>query len=374
MRADKKIVHLTSVHHPYDPRIFHKQCQSLKEAGYDVTLLAKASEENKITPVKHIELTNYQSKFKRMIKGNLEVYKKAKQLNADLYHFHDPELMLAARLLKRRNNVVVYDIHEDFVTSLIKKDYLKKPVKKLIKYTFRTIEKMLTSKFKKVIAEKYYQEIYPDAHMVLNYPVVNEAFLNHTKTEEAPECRVLYTGNVDEQRGAFIHAELPRIHENVHVHLVGKCPKQFAEAIDEIASSQKDRIHINGIDQFIKKEEIDQTYLSRNWLAGLALFPPTDHYLKKELTKFFEYMNAGIPILCSNFPKWKEFVERYQCGLVVDPYDEKEIHDAIEYLYNHPEQAKAMGENGKQAVLEELNWQTQADHLVKLYDSWLQLN
>src|SRR5690625_6021755 len=62
--------------------------------------------------------------------------------------------------------------------------------------------------------------------------------------------------------------------------------------------------------------------MSHNWLAGIALFPPTEHYMKKELTKFFEYMNAGLPIICSHFPQWKTFIDKYNCGIAVDPYDE----------------------------------------------------
>ncbi len=135
-----------------------------------------------------------------------------------------------------------------------------------------------------------------------------------------------------------------------------------------IAGEEKDRLELEGIDRFIEKEDIESRYLSRNWLAGIALFPPTEHYMKKELTKFFEYMNAGLPILCSNFPVWKEFVETYECGLAVDPYDGEEIRKAIDYLRNNPEEAKRMGENGKHAVTESLNWHAEEQKLVAWYD------
>lgn len=135
MRSNKKIVHMTTVHHPFDPRIYHKECLSIQEAGYDVTLLAQKdpntgelSEE-----ITHIPLKTYEGKLKRMLFAPWQAYKIAKQLKADVYHFHDPELMLVARFLKKKNNVVVYDVHEDFVTSLIKKDYLNKFMKLFIK-------------------------------------------------------------------------------------------------------------------------------------------------------------------------------------------------------------------------------------------------
>ncbi len=364
---------MTTVHHPFDPRIYHKECLSIQEAGYDVTLLAQKdpntgelSEE-----ITHIPLKTYEGKLKRMLFAPWQAYKIAKQLKADVYHFHDPELMLVARFLKKKNNVVVYDVHEDFVTSLIKKDYLNKFMKLFIKKSFRSVEKVITKPFKKVLAEKYYQEIYPTGEWVLNYPTVNEKFISHRRYVKSVEDKLIYTGNVDLERGAKIHGNLPNIHPTIQMHFIGKCPRKFADEIEQVAGEHKGRIHIRGIDQFIPKEEIEQSYLNTNWLAGVALFPPTDHYLKKELTKFFEYMNAGLPIICSNFERWKEFIERYQCGIAVDPYNEQAIYEAIEYLRENPKEARRMGENGKKAVQDQLNWKTQANHLVELYDEWL---
>ncbi len=221
------------------------------------------------------------------------------------------------------------------------------------------------------LAEKYYKDIYPKGVCILNYPMVNEAFINHKRSEGPSEDKLLYTGNVSYVRGALLHAKVPLIEGNVSVYFVGKCPGELAEEMYKVAGDEKDRLVIEGIDQYIEKEEIEARYLSRDWLAGVALFPPTDHYMRKELTKFFEYMNAGLPILCSNFPVWKKFVETYNCGIAVDPYNEKEIKQAISYLQDNPRQAKRMGENGKKAVLEELNWGTQEDKLITWYSQLL---
>src|SRR5690625_4836993 len=144
--------------------------------------------------------------------------------------------------------------------------------------------------------------------------------------------------------------------------------------MEAAAGAEKDRLNIEGMDQFIEKEVIEERYLERNWLAGIALFPPTEHYMKKELTKFFEYMNAGLPVICSDFPVWKDFIEAYACGIAVDPNKDEEIKAAIQYLRNNPDKAKQMGENGKRAVQEHLNWKTQEEKLVNWYDELLKLN
>ncbi|ALX49936.1 glycosyltransferase [Lentibacillus amyloliquefaciens] len=369
MSTQKRVVHLTTVHHPYDPRIYHKECKSLKNAGYDVTLIAREAENGaqKESPISHIPVKTYKSRLKRMIFGTMDAYKKAKALDADVYHFHDPELLPVGWLLKKKHNAVVYDIHEDYITSIMQKEYLNKPIRKLTAAAYKYIEKFFSRKMELCLAEKYYKDIYPSGYCILNYPTVNQTFVQHERNHGPLEDKLLYTGNVSYVRGAQIHAKIPLVHDQVSVHFVGKCPSDLAEEMYDIAGDQKDRLELEGIDRFIEKGDIEARYLGHNWLAGIAVFPPTEHYKKKELTKFFEYMNAGLPILCSNFPVWKNFVEKYDCGLTVDPYDELKIREAIDYLRNNPDDAKRMGENGKKAVTGKLNWHAEEEKLIEWY-------
>lgn len=373
MQTQKKVVHLTTVHHPYDPRIYHKECQSLQRAGFDVTLIAQESSRRDESEelVKHIPIKKYKSRLKRMIFGTLDLYKKARKIKADVYHFHDPELLPVGWLLKNKKNIVIYDIHEDYETSILQKDYMNKTLRKITAKFYRLMENLFSKKMNLCLAEKYYKDIYPTGKCILNYPMINQRFIEYSREEAPLEPRLLYTGNVTYDRGALIHAGIPLIDSRYSVHFVGKCAGSIAEKMYEVAGSEKSNIIIDGIDRFVEKEDIEHQYLSRNWLAGVALFPPTEHYMKKELTKFFEYMNVGLPVICSNFPVWEEFINKYQCGIAVDPYNEEEIHQAINYLMAHPERAREMGENGKEAVINELNWHSEERKLIAWYNQLL---
>ncbi|OIJ11706.1 glycosyl transferase [Anaerobacillus alkalilacustris] len=369
MKDSKTVVHISTVHNPEDPRIFHKECQTLKKAGFDVRFIVSTTEETKPnSDVKIIPLKKYKNKLSRMLFSTIEAYRKARKQKADYYHIHDPELLPVAWLLKTKRNVVIYDIHEDYETSIMQKEYLPKFLRKFIANAYKMVEQAFSKNLELCLAEKYYKEKYPRGTCILNYPILNKTMMNRERKSTTIDSPLLYTGNLSVERGALIHATLPRIDERLFVYFYGRCPQKLATKMYEIAGNKKEQLKLKGIDQYVPKKEIDDAYMSQSWLAGIALFPPTEHYMRKELTKFFEYMSAGIPIVCSNFPVWKDFVEKYSCGLVVDPYDENQIKKVIEYLRENPNEVKKMGNNGKKAVQSELNWEKEGEKLVVWYN------
>lgn len=88
-------------------------------------------------------------------------------------------------------------------------------------------------------------------------------------------------------------------------------------------------------------------------------------------TKIFEYMMVGIPVICTDFILWKQIMDRWDCGICVDPENVDEIAAAISYLLDHPEEARQMGENGRRAVKEEFNWGVEEKKLLALYEEIL---
>ena len=373
MAKQKKVVHLTTVHHPFDTRIYHKECLSLHKAGYNVSLIValanKKNGEEVVTKdgIRLIATKKRKSRLARMILSTWKTYRLAKKENADYYHFHDPELLWVGWLLKNKNNHVIYDVHEDYYTGILQKDYLKRPIKKIVAKLYDIIEKFFIKCMDIALAEKYYQERYPQGKQILNYPILDQTLLQVKRNTEKPSNTLIYTGNVTEVRGSYLHAKLPKLPSKSEVYFYGKCDRSIAERMNAMAGSASDRLHFTGIDRFVEREDIDQAYLEKNWLAGLAIFPPTEHYKRKELTKFFEYMTAGIPIICSNFPVWQKFIDRYRCGLTVDPNNPEEWEQAINYLKNYPDERQEMIDNGRRAIKNELNWQAEEEKLLTWY-------
>ena len=100
---------------------------------------------------------------------------------------------------------------------------------------------------------------------------------------------------------------------------------------------------------------------------GVVLLRPTSQYLHTTPIKMFEYMAAGLPLVVSDFPHLRRYVERHGAGIHVDPGDPDAVAQALSDLLQNPAEAAAMGQRGRQAVLDHYVWDTEADVLLALY-------
>lgn len=336
-------------------------------AGHDVSWVVQNDHDETIDGVSVLALPRTTSRLWRWLVTNWQAFRRAQSTKSQVYHFHDPEFIPFAILLRLLGGKVIYDIHEDYVSSVSQKPYIPKLLQWPISRLAGFAELLFTSGFTRVIAERYYAERFPSATMVLNYPRLQEA-------EEG--CRrsttnLIYTGNVHPYRGAHIHAKIPGYVSGTTVSFIGRCKKPLHEQIQAECGGHLEQLSFVGVGENVPFTEIARQYREGEWLAGLAIFPPNEHLEKKELTKFFEYMQFGIPIIASNFPTWKRLVEDNGCGICVNPEDEREIADAVCRLREDEALWKDFSFNGIRTVREKFSWQSQEDAMLKLYDELL---
>ena len=80
-------------------------------------------------------------------------------------------------------------------------------------------------------------------------------------------------------------------------------------------------------------------------------------------------MAAGLPVIGSDFPMWRDLLEKNHCGICVDPTNPLAIAEAINYLKTHPSEANEMGQNGRRLVLETYNWKAEERKLFDFYQA-----
>ncbi len=367
-----KIVHITTVHNPFDNRIFFKECLHTVKMGHEVVLIAPHDQDQEFKGVKIKALAKPKSRLARMTIVNLQACKRALLEKADIYHFHDPEFIpMACLIYLRGRKRLVYDVHEDYYSSIMQKGYLPSFIRPLIASVFSKMELFLTKGFKKVLAEKYYGERFPDGLNVLNYPgqEILDVPVNKRSNDQ---LNLIYSGNISLERGAQEHVNILKYIENAKIYMVGYCEQELADYLYEQAGENRERLEIVGRGRYVPFAEIMAYYARGNWTAGLALIPDNPHYYYKELTKFFEYMGAGIPIICSNFPAWQELIKQTGAGICVDYANEMEIKRAVEYLYLNEQAAAAMGLKGRACVEHRFKWESELEKLEKLYDHLIQ--
>lgn len=360
-----RICHLTSAHLQTDTRIFYKECQTIAASGYDVTLIVQHQKDKVIESVRILSLDKPKTRKERMTKTVKQAYKRALECNADIYHFHDPELIPVGLKLKRKGKKVIYDVHEDVPRQILSKHWIPTLLRKIISLFVERIENYAAKKFDYIITATPYirnrfLKINRNTIDINNYPILTELFSPYNKWDNK-EKAVCYIGGIGELRGIY---EM--------VDAIGMTPYSLLLAGKFVSTTERDiASRKSGWSKVIElgyknREEVKK--ILSNSVAGLVVLHPIINYIDALPVKMFEYMSAGIPVIASNFSLWKKIIKEANCGICVDPLNVDEIANAITYIIEHPQQAKQMGENGRKAVEEKYNWEQEGKKLIKIYE------
>lgn len=365
-----KICHMTSVHGAEDVRIFHKECVSLAKAGYE-TYLVQRGESYEKTGVHIVGVGDIPvSRCKRMTEGAKKVYEAALAIDADIYHFHDPELLPYGLKLKRKGKKVIFDSHEHTAEAILEKIWLSPMVRMPIYWLFSAYQSYVCRRLDAVVTVTphmvdYFKQRNPNTGMVANYPIFSE---DRPSRVAEPSRAIVFAGGISEQ---WNHTRIIQALEQVPVCrycLYGFGEETYLEQLRALPAWEQ-------VDFFGRVPHSEIPEKLAHCAIGAAILTPgrnTGHQLgTMGNTKIFEEMMSGLPIVCTNFTLWHEFVEHYHCGICVAPENVDEIADAIRYLLDNPEEARQMGENGRRAVKEKFNWGVEEKKLIDLYEKIL---
>lgn len=363
----KRICHVTSLHSAYDARIYLKQCRSLAKMNYSVYIVAPNTDDNVVDGISivGVRLKN-RCRIFRIIDFR-HIYNSALNIDADVYHIHDPELLPYALKLKKKGKKVIFDSHEDMPFLIKEKKWLPKWSRLIISYLYSCYESYVLKRIDAVVSvtplmTERLKLINSNTVEITNYPLQDDKFIDNRKWGDS----ICFAGGISPQW----------MHENIidslsqtsgiQYEIAGLADDNYLEQLKQI-SGWRNVNYRGGIDHSLVFGFIQESSV------GMALndYCANVGYKMGSLgnTKLFEYMRAGIPVICTDFTLWSKIIKENDCGICVNPHNIDEIVNAIKLLFSDRENAIAIGNNGRKSFENYYNWGTQEPILLEMYES-----
>lgn len=369
-----EVVHLTSVHQPFDPRIFHKQLRSLAGAGYEATLIAHHERSLVRDGITVLSIGKPDTRSERW-RNLRRLYRAARSREAALYHCHDPELLpIAIALSVRTEAAVVYDVHEDYADAIRVREWIPDSVKPALAGAFPAVQSTLTDRLDLVVTaddatrERIAARSRTPVVSVRNFPRVSDAEIRDVDLPRRAEHVLTYVGGLDRERGLLsmlrTTADLREAGIDVELWLLG--PFQD-DAIEQRARSVMSDRGIEGYVRLFGYVDYDRIFsILAEADLGLLLVDE-ERFARNVPTKFFEYLYCQLPVVMTDAPSLRPYRED-DYATVVD----EDPAGAIADLLADDGRRTAMGEAGHRRVVAEYSWEAEEERLLSAYRAILQ--
>lgn len=369
----KRICFLTGLYGRRDPLIVERQGKSLAADGYDVTyVVCDNGAEEQIYGMRVVSCGfKPRTRLERMATTAKHLYRKAVEIDADLYQISEPELIGLGIKLKKLGKSVIFNMRENYITNVMEKSYIPKvlrgSVSRFTEFVFRKQLPLYDAVFS--VTDELSDQLSAigiKCHTVRNFPKVNPAHCISEAEYLSRANRMLYYGTV--YRVSCQHRIFDAIAplDNITYHIAGPCESDITE------HPYWSRVDYQG--RFTKAEM--EEFISRATISNVlrdfeAIGLPNGSY---GVLKMFESMEAGLPIICSDVKLNRKIIEQYECGICVDIHDSEAIRKAVQRLTDDREAAYRMGQNGRRAVIERFNWDNEYKTYKSIIDSLMGLS
>ena len=360
MAAPKKIYFTVTNDLSFDQRM-QRICTSLANAGYDVILVGRKLP--KSIPLirkkfKQIRLNCWSKKGKFFYaEYNFRLFFYLLFRKADALCAIDLDTILPCLFVSViKKSIRIYDAHELFceMKEVVTRSNIYRLWKKIEKFSvpkFKngyTVTSPIAEEFRKMYGVKY--------ELVRNMPMLHE-FILSTKKEKY----ILYQGAVNEGRG--FETLIPAM-KNVDAKLIICGDGNFMGQAKEL----------------VKKNNLDQKIIFKGMILpnelkkytqgayiGVTLFENTGMSNYYSLgNRFFDYMHAGLPQVCVNYPAYREINDQYKIASLIDDLRPETISIALNNLLTNDVLYEELQNNCMKARTV-FNWQNEERKLILFY-------
>lgn len=365
-----KLCHVTNVHPSFDGRIFHKMASSAVQYGHDVTLIAPHNKEEIKNGVKIKPIKKPNSRLKRMLR-TIGIRNLLLSIDADIYHFHDPELIPVMLSINSSRRKIIYDIHEFNREAIRNKTWIPKFIRIVLSQLTWEIEKLACIRFDCTISATQelsgvYEKYSKNNKFIWNYDFKKNIDLNENFIEK--DIDIIHVGLLTGERINFLFDIINELNLRGYFYkwyFIGVPEEIYIERYEKYSDYQKEYITI--IDR-VPFEEVKHYYKRAN--VGIN-YHVLDSQLKVAMPlKIFEYMKEGLTVITSNLPPINRFVKDDINGVIVKENTVKEFADNISRLIENNNFKKTSILN-KLEILKNYNWETEAIKLMSIYEEVL---
>lgn len=388
----------------YDQRM-QRICSSLAANGYAVTIIGVKRSENKAIPIPPFYGIPYQQKLIRclFLKGplfyiefNIRLYIILCWLSYDIACAIDLDTVLpvlAATAIRRKKRV--YDAHE-FFTEM--KEVRTRPI---ISAIWRTIERISLPHFRRGytvnqdLSDLFYQRLQIKYEVIRNLPSVsisglsakdqlgkmpavlaepeqeqgkkpsifNSDKLNQLINNQVKDKFIIYQGAVNHGRGfENLIPAMQKVNAPLLIVGTGNFQEEVEHLIDQYNLSEKVFLHPP-----IPPAELKQLTPLAHF--GITIFEPDGVNQYYSLAnRFFDYMAAGIPQVCVNYPAYAEIGQQYPFALLINDIEKDTLSNAMNNLLSDTVLYNSLKLVCPEAT-KNLNWEKESERLLAFYRS-----
>jgi glycosyltransferase involved in cell wall biosynthesis len=296
---------------------------------------------------------------------------------AEIYHCHDLNtLFIGIKLKEIQGAKLVYDSHELYLhkNRLIRPSHLKTGILRYIERKgFKAADSVIT--VGDCIADwlaREYQAKRPE--VILNAPrkkqeedqQLDGVSLRSTLNIPEDYFLLIYSGGITFNRGLenVIKAvkEIPRI----HFVMLGYGTEAYVGSLRDLIHRLGARSKVSFFGP-VPHHEV-ASYLSTADCGIAPILNICLSYYYCSPNKLFEYVQARLPVIASNFPEMEKVVMENNIGFTFDPEDVSSIVASIEKMRENPSNRALFKENTKMAA-ERYNWAVEEEKLQQIYTS-----
>lgn len=403
-----KICKLIRRHSFLDVRVFEKEAQSLVRMGHDVTIMAPRFsgqllniKRKSISDVRFrnisfdhegVHVQTYRAKqviytgqskavHQKWLKHlsnepsdlqHDELFKKALAVQAQVYHAHEPETLYEAvqikRLLRQQGHAVkvVFDAHElEAETTMLKR--LMEEVDHII-----TVSDSIKAIYARRYPAKEITVIYNSPNFNHEHWADKSEMLSEAVSTKRP-FTIAYEGALTINKGnphkiIDIVNQLSAANLDVRFKILGQVDVGWHTRTASVVKQLREHERIEygwapykELPRYWSNVDVGYIYFNLDVQNRILALP----------NKFFSLLNNGVPIVVNAASEMGNFIEKHQCGIVINHKEASAEHYVEQFarLYQDRKLLLEMSRNAIEAMKNIYCWEKMESKLANVYES-----